>query len=142
MSDDMDPVTHVLITRKFISSKPGAIVAGGILPDIPFYAVYPAWVMRQGGLRLALADNKWPDPPLWLDRIHHALHSLPMILLLSVIFGKRLPRYIFAAWGLHVIVDIPTHSKKSWGPRFLWPLANVSVDGMSWVDVVIRMINK
>jgi hypothetical protein len=59
----MDPLTHILLTRRLMSKRFDAAVAGGIGPDIP------------------------------------------------------------------------THSKRHWGPRFLWPFSDVVVDGISWGDI-------
>ncbi len=47
-----------------------------------------------------------------------------------------------AAWLLHIAVDIPTHARHPWGPRFLWPLSNVAVESVSWTDLLFRLRRK
>jgi hypothetical protein len=51
-------------------------------------------------------------------------------MLLWVIFKK--PILEFMAWGLHILVDIPTHSSAFFPTPFLWPLSDFMVDGVGW----------
>jgi hypothetical protein len=67
----MDPLTYLLLTRRFVSTRP-AIVVAGLAPDAPFYLTYPAWIIRQGQLRHALRTGDWPAPPRWIATPHHA----------------------------------------------------------------------
>lgn len=140
----MDPLTHIFFTRKFISSKPNVILAG-IGSDTPFYLTYPAWVIASGQLHSAIHHNNWPEPPRWLEIAHHALHSIPMLVLLAIgvrLVTNRWPKDTFRAWLLHILIDIPTHSRAQWGPRFLWPFSNFAVDGVSWVDLAFRWVRR
>jgi hypothetical protein len=135
---DVDPLTHILLTRRLIGTKLSTTVAGGIAPDLPFYLLYPAWVAKQRKVRYALATNDWPAAPQWMGTWHHVFHSLPLTFaaaLLCHLLSGQWPREILYAWILHILVDIPTHSRRHWGPRFLWPLSDVVVDGVSWGDI-------
>ncbi len=38
----------------------------------------------------------------------------------------------FFAWGLHILMDIPTHSTQFFATPFLWPLSSFKVNGYSW----------
>jgi hypothetical protein len=67
--------------------------------------------------------------PRWMETVHRACHSFPVALVVRVLYG-RWPRRELAAWALHIAVDIPTHSRQLWGPRFLWPFSDVAVDGV------------
>lgn len=134
----MDPLTHLLATRLVVGRDP-AILAAGLAPDLPFYTCYPALVLRQRALGASLNTGRWPDPPLWLLTAHIITHSLPV--LLGVGLFMRLMRghwstRLLAAWALHILIDIPTHTREPWGPRFLWPVSTITVDGVSWVDGV------
>lgn len=140
----MDPLTHTLLTWRFVG-KQRRIIACGLAPDAPFYAVYPVYVIARGQLRSALTGNAWPEPPRWLTTLHYACHSLPVALAGAVVIravtGRR-PRRELAAWILHILVDIPTHRRDPWGPRFLWPLADIAVDGWSWVDGLVWLMRR
>lgn len=137
----MDPLTHIFLTRKLISKRPLAIIAG-VAPDAPFYLTYPAWVIRQGQLKHALQTNDWPDPPVWMETSHHMFHSLPLLFITALLLwtvSGRIPRHIFLAWVLHILIDIPTHSRRRWGPRFLWPISTYSFDGLSWAEAALQL---
>lgn len=36
------------------------------------------------------------------------------------------------AWGVHILVDIPTHSYRFYPTPFLWPLSGWKFNGFSW----------
>lgn len=138
----MDPLTHLIVTAKVFGREPIVLLAG-VLPDAPFYLTYPAWVIRRGQLGLALKTQEWPDPPTWMEGGHHVFHSLPLLVLVAwFIYWRngRLPRRVLGAWALHIIIDIPTHSRRHWAPRFLWPISKVTVNGVSWVELMQQIM--
>lgn len=139
----MDPFTHLLVTRTVISPEPKTILAG-LAADLPFYLTYPAWLIRRGQLGVAFRTNDWPEAPRWMVTLHHLFHSLPMLLLVAIvgrlITGRWPPATL--AWGLHILIDIPTHSRRSWAPQFLWPFSSLTVDGISWVEVIIPILSR
>ena len=138
----MDLLTHAFLTRKFVGKRPHVVLAG-IGPDVPWYLTYPVWVIVQGKARHVLATGEWPDPPRWIETLHHVSHSLPVALAGSAVVRmlySRWPRKGLIAWALHIAIDVPTHSCRFWGPRFLWPLSNVAVDGVPWAEITSRVL--
>jgi hypothetical protein len=134
----MDPLSHMLITRALFSRSRAALVAC-LLPDLPFYTTYPAWLIGQGHLRGALQTNNWPVAPSWMYRLHYIAHSLPVIGAVMAI--ARLRQGSWPQWGLswvlHIVIDIPTHSRRNWAPQFLWPFSTITVDGVSWPELIV-----
>lgn len=64
---------------------------------------------------------------------------VPLVALVAV--AARLvtgswPRWALA-WAIHILVDIPTHSRKNWAPQFLWPFSAVTVDEISWPELLL-----
>jgi hypothetical protein len=55
----MDPITHLIATRKLISSDRKVMVAG-LAADAPFYLTYPLWLIGRGEMGAALKENEWP----------------------------------------------------------------------------------
>jgi hypothetical protein len=136
----MDVLTHTWLTRKLIGKQPRVTVAG-IGSDVSFYLTYPIWVIAQGKAVQALTTSEWPAPPHWIETLHHAFHSLPIALAGAAVVravSGRWPRQELAAWVLHIMVDIPSHSQRFWGPRFLWPLFDIAVDGVPWAEITSR----
>ncbi|MCB8985833.1 MAG: hypothetical protein H6659_18540 [Ardenticatenaceae bacterium] len=139
----MDPLTHLVITGK-VFGRDRAVLLAGVLPDAPFYLTYPGWVIVQGKLEAALKTQEWPEPPAWMEWGHHVFHSLPLVTLAAWLVYRRngrLPRRVFGAWALHIVIDIPTHSRRHWAPRFLWPFSRLTVDGISWVELALRAVH-
>ncbi|MCB0032767.1 MAG: hypothetical protein KDE51_02010 [Anaerolineales bacterium] len=140
----MDPLTHLLTTRKIIGRGKNTQTAG-LIADAPFYLCYPAWVASNGRLKESISSGDWPDPPRWLWLLHNIFHSIPIILLGGVLWrlmSGKWPRNILGAWLLHIFIDIPTHSREPWGPRVLWPFSNFAMDGWSWADTLAAFVAK
>ena len=83
------------------------------------------------------------DFPAYAQRFYDASHSLivfALVFLLVWLLRKKafLP---LAAWGIHVLIDIPTHSAELFPTPFLWPLSDFKVDGISWGDPAIMIPN-
>ncbi len=138
----MDPLTHIFLARTLIDKRPTTLLAG-VVADAPWYLTYPIWLFRQGQMSQAFQTNQWPSPPRWMDILHNAAHSL--VIALGVIGILRLlsghwKHPCIHAWILHILIDIPTHSKQNWGTRFLWPISDFAVDGIPWAEILIRML--
>jgi hypothetical protein len=101
-------------------------------------------LIMQGKMADAFRGRKWPEAPKWMQVSHHMFHSLPVLLLLAT--AIRLIRGHWplwgVAWGLHILVDIPTHSRQDWAPQFLWPLSDITVSGVLWFRVVMSLVNR
>ena len=140
----MDPVSHLLVTRKLVGDSPRAMLFG-LGPDAAFYLTYPIWVILRGDAGEALRSNQWPEPPRWILNLHRASHSLPVALLLAAISHVRTGRWPtreLGSWGLHVLLDVPTHERDPWGPRPLWPFWNWVFDGISWAKLILSAQRK
>lgn len=139
----MDPLTHLFITRKMIGSEVRVLLAG-LAPDVPFYLTYPIWLMKRGQFIGALLTNDWPPALRWMQTLHHIFHSLPVLFTVAgaIRFRKGYWPLESLAWGLHILVDLPTHSRRNWAPQFLWPLSTVTIDGLSWPEFLTEIINQ
>lgn len=139
----MDPLTHALITRKVFGVSRAPLLAS-LLPDVPFYATYPAWVIKRGFFKGALEANDWPVAPSWMYTLHHAVHSLPVVaaLMACVRLSQGFWPQWGLAWALHILIDIPTHSRRHWAPQFLWPFSPVTVDGVSWPELLLSAAHR
>ena len=78
-----------------------------------------------------------PSPgliPQYVHMLYNVTHSLVIFsltfALLWVLFRK--PVWESLAWGLHILVDIPTHSYDFFPTPFLWPISDFTVNGHNW----------
>ena len=101
----------------------------------------------------ALAGMPLPSParghpnitefPLPLQQCYNATHSLAIFaaVFCAVWVVRRRPFMPLAAWGLHILIDIPTHSLALFPTPFLWPLSDLKVDGIPWHTAPILVPN-
>jgi membrane-bound metal-dependent hydrolase YbcI (DUF457 family) len=145
----MDFVSHALwggvsFGRK---NKRTYLLAAGIsiLPDILteglFFGLYLLHIGNMPGWQ-----NGHPnitDYPAFAQNLYNITHSL---IIFAVVFAlvwvlNKKPIWITAAWGLHILIDIPTHSLALFPTPFLWPLSNLRVDGIGWDNPLILGID-
>ncbi len=83
-----------------------------------------------------------PDPssiPSYVHTLYDITHSLVVF---AIAFGlvwliRKKPFIPMLAWGLHIMIDIPTHSFDFFPTPFLWPLSDLGVDGIPWGREII-----
>lgn len=82
----------------------------------------------------------------WVRNLYDWTHSLVIwavfFVILSIIghYGDFFPWFMFA-WLLHVVIDIPTHTRAFFAPRFLTPLSTYNFDGSSWANPKFMAVN-
>ena len=81
--------------------------------------------------------------PPYAQGFYDATHSLVVFsLVFALVWLLKKKAFLpLAAWGLHVLIDIPTHSFKLFPTPFLWPLSNLKVDGIGWDSPLILLPN-
>lgn len=40
------------------------------------------------------------------------------------------------AWAAHIALDAPTHNRRIYSTRFLWPLSQYALNGWSWAEML------
>ena len=118
----------------------------GMAPDIfsfgLFHLTHPEW------LKLRLAGEISGPPPLsilpsYLFYAYNLTHSLVVWVLLFALLWilMRRPPWVWLAWGLHILCDIPTHSTRFFPTPFLWPFQTPFVNGRPWSRPPFMLIN-
>ena len=116
----------------------GTAVAFGMLPDILAFFPYTPQAWLAG--RAVRAHGDWsqpPDPGVFPDYVfifYRFTHSLVVFAaFFFLVWRTRRKAYgEMWSWGFHVLTDIPTHTLKFFPTPFLWPIANLYVDGFAW----------
>ena len=81
--------------------------------------------------------------PEWLFAAYNMTHSLVMFLavfLLTYLLTKKW-FWPLTAWGIHIVIDIPTHSTRYFPTPFLWPLSDYAFNGISWATPWFMAVN-
>ena len=75
-----------------------------------------------------------------LYEFSHSIVIFSIIMLVLYVSFGRIVREMFG-WGLHIIIDIPTHSYKFYPTPFLWPFSEFRFDGISWGQSWFQILN-
>jgi hypothetical protein len=83
------------------------------------------------------------DFPAYAQRFYDASHGLLIFaaVFLTVWLLRRKVFLPLAAWGIHIVIDIPAHCAELFPTPFLWPLSDFEVDGIRWDSPVIMVPN-
>ena len=81
--------------------------------------------------------------PQWLDAAYSLTHSLVIAgLVFAVLWWKKRDLAVpFSAWIVHILTDIPTHSRAFFPTPFLYPLSDYTFDGFSWGQWWFMLLN-
>lgn len=148
----MDILSHALWTNLLFAEAPLPVritaIALSVLPDaIPFTPTTVRHFMSQR--RPPQKPARPGDPPVglhfdrWSHRAYDVTHSLPIWL---AVFGLwyylsgGVPWAMFG-WLVHILVDIPTHTRSFFGTPFLWPFSQYKFDGISWGERWFMRLN-
>ncbi len=116
-----------------------------VLPDVLGEGVMFG-VAALARVPLPAAEHGHPNitefPPA-LQQCYNATHSLLVFaaVFLAVWIVRRRPFVPLAAWGLHILIDIPTHSLALFPTPFLWPVSDLRIDGIPWHTPAVLIPN-
>ena len=106
----------------------------GIAPDV---LAFGPFLVSQFGSRV------WREFPLYVHYSYNITHSLVVWAIVAGAiwyFRKSLP-WVFGAWGLHSLCDIPLHEIDFFPTPYLWPLPTPLVNGIRWAQPAIVIPN-
>lgn len=148
----MDFIAHFLWSMVlFWGTQVGLAMFFGVMPDLlPFGSNMIIGRFRNKGRTYKYPEELFEYYRLpqnqWVYKFYNWTHSLVIwgLVFIAAYFielrNGSFPYYMFA-WLLHVVMDIPTHTKAFFAPQFLTPLSKFCVDGKSWAHPVIMTIN-
>lgn len=77
--------------------------------------------------------------PIWAQNFYNFTHSTIVFTLCFFLIWAfvRKPVWIICTWGLHILIDIPTHSLDLFPTPFLWPISNYKINGLGWHHPIV-----
>jgi hypothetical protein len=118
--------------RKFLA---GVMI--GMAPDLlsfgVFHATHPSWIAMRltGEVSGPPALAILPPYVFYAYNVTHSLVVWATAFCLLWLVTKK-PLWLLAAWLLHILCDIPTHTESYFPTPFLWPFSTPFVDGIAW----------
>jgi hypothetical protein len=155
--------------RSWSRRELGIAVFFGIFPDLlAFGPVIFASIIRHGSNLVAYAEtrfvNEWgttlprvahwvghgrlggsipPAIPSYVYSLYNISHSFVVFLFVFALVWiiRRRPYWLMAGWGLHIGIDIFSHSDKFFPTPVLYPFSRLHFHGVSWADPAFMLIN-
>ena len=145
----MDIVSHglwgaVAFGRRNRSSFWLAFVIG-LAPDLLSFGVLWTAVVLGLAEKPDFSHGTPPESsiPQYVHHLYNVTHSFIIFLVVFLLIWSLLKRPLreLGAWGLHVLVDVPTHSYAFFPTPILWPLFKWKFDGWQWTTPTILVPN-
>lgn len=152
----MDVFSHGLwgfAAVKTLNKKPSSKGLGfwavvlGVLPDVISFLPVQVYFLWN---RISFSESLFfPQPQHWVFKFaiesYNFTHSLVVFLALTIlvyVFRKGKFWLPLTAWGLHILMDIPTHPYFFPTP-FLFPISDFNIKGygVSWASFEILLLN-
>jgi hypothetical protein len=117
----------------------------GLAPDLLSFGVL--WVAATLGISAEPDFSHGTPPessiPVYVHHLYHLTHSGVVFLAVFLLVWVQMKRPVWelAAWGLHILVDIPTHSSAFFPTPVFWPLSDWHFDGWQWMTPAILVPN-
>ncbi|HIJ99017.1 TPA: hypothetical protein H1005_03660 [archaeon] len=118
------------------------------IPDSTSWGVWFVQIIVTGKFRKTFKNFRKRPPdfsklPKWVWTLYGASHS---IFSFAVVFGtlSLITGKIFIpvlAWLVHILLDLPTHSREFLGTPFLWPLSDWKFPGFTWGKLWFILLN-
>jgi len=117
----------------------------GMMPDLFSFGVYQA-----ADILGIVSGPDWTqgapsshEIAAFVYGLYDVTHSL---VIFAAIFGlvwaiRRKPFIPLLAWGLHILIDIPTHAANFFPTPFLWPISDYTFGGIGWGNAIIFIPN-
>ena len=122
----------------------GAITFG-LAPDLLSFGILYAAAMLGLAETPDFSQGTPPESsiPLYVHHLYNVTHSFIVFLSVFLItwFLLKRPLWELSAWGLHVLVDVPTHSYAFFPTPVLWPLFGWKFNGWQWTTPRILIPN-
>jgi hypothetical protein len=136
----MDVVSHGLWSGAIFnrSKHIWRAIFFGVAPDVFSFGVFTVtYLFTNGFARPEYTHSEPPDPslvPHYVYGLYNVTHSLIIFLIAFVGVSWLAKRMVWemTAWGVHILIDIPTHSYQFFPTPFLWPISDYTFNGFSW----------
>ncbi len=142
----MDILSHALWTNLVFKELPieqrSLAISFGVLPDLFSFVR----ILGRGFLKKVMSykDSPLSTFPKFVFKIYNVTHSLVVfvgIFLILRLLNLEFLALVFCGWGLHIVLDVFTHSAKFFPTPILWPLSKFHFSGIAWSNKYFMIFN-
>lgn len=142
----MDMISHALLTNLVFKDAPTEqrLLATffGIMPDlISFGGLFNMNFVRKLFFYKHPPMSVYPRYVMTLYKAFHSLVIWLIVFLLLLLFNLKWWAIAICGWGLHIVIDIFTHSKRAFPTKILWPFSEFFFSGLSWSNKWFMLFN-
>ena len=139
----MDVFAHGLWTYVIYFKKRYKLLAAffGVMPDLVSFGFFFLYNLFLNGLTFGKPNiNSIPE---YVFVGYNFTHSL---VIFFIIFGviyyitREIP-WVIGGWLLHILIDVPTHTREFFPTPFLWPLSGFKISAISWGNPYFMIFN-
>ena len=142
----MDVFAHVLYANLVFKDLPiekrSIALVFSVAPDFLSFSLLTFRMMINKNLRLAKPDLKHIPP--YVHRLYDITHSLVVWLAVFLLLWFFAPKWLaiaFMAWGMHILIDIFTHTEEFFPTPLFWPISKFHFSILSWSETWFQIAN-
>src|SRR3989338_3579736 len=113
----------------------------GVLPDFFSFGILMVLTLITGSFHAGKPDLA--SIPPYVFHLYDWTHSLVIFgaVYLAVFLITKKWYLPLIGWGVHILIDIPTHTSTFFPTPFLWPFSDYSFSGISWGTPWFMLLN-
>jgi hypothetical protein len=139
----MDILAHFLWTLAIYWQHPRRWIAGliGFLPDILSFGIF--FVQRIITGNFERGAPQLATIPTYVFTLYDLTHSIVVFAIGAALlwFFARDWFWLSLGWGLHIIIDVPTHTNRFFPTPVFWPISDVTFSGIGWGSWWFMLMN-
>jgi len=113
----------------------------GIMPDLFSFGIFALHNLIFYGISFGKpALNAIPEYVFVGYNFTHSLVIFFIIFLVIYYITREIP-WLTCGWLLHIVIDIPTHTREFFPTPFLWPISSITFNGIKWSSLYFMIIN-
>lgn len=133
----MDILSHALWTNLVFKELPveqrSLAVVFGVIPDIvSFLKIFGKDFIRKTMSYTDPPIENFPKIVFVLYKFTHSLVIWFAVFLILKVFSLDYYALAFCGWGLHIVLDILTHTKSFFQTPILFPFSKFGFSGINW----------
>lgn len=142
----MDIVSHALWANLIFKELPvgqrGLLSFFSVLPDlISFLGITVKTFFKKTFDYEAPPLSSFPPYVFKLYNMTHSLVVWAGVFFALYFFNLKIAALIFFGWGLHILLDVFTHTANFFPTPILWPFSKFHFSGINWSNRYFMLFN-